>query len=81
MVENPTNLYFQAAIDKKRRGARKKVMEMRAGGGSAGGTLHSASSSIVGSQVETFFICLFFKARLAKMKSRELHGFWKLEFC
>ncbi|VDK68828.1 unnamed protein product [Litomosoides sigmodontis] len=36
------------AMDKKRRGARKKVMEMRANAG--GGTLHSAGSSIVGSQ-------------------------------
>ncbi|CAG9531398.1 unnamed protein product [Cercopithifilaria johnstoni] len=36
------------AMDKKRRGARKKVMEMRAGAG--GSTLHSAGSSIVGSQ-------------------------------
>ncbi|VIO96853.1 Uncharacterized protein BM_BM5392 [Brugia malayi] len=38
----------KVAMDKKRRGARKKVMEMRAGAG--GGTLHSAGSSIVGSQ-------------------------------
>ncbi|MCP9261154.1 Foxo protein [Dirofilaria immitis] len=38
----------KVAMDKKRRGARKKVMEMRANGG--GGTLHSAGSSIVGSQ-------------------------------
>ncbi|KAL3998067.1 Fork head domain family protein [Acanthocheilonema viteae] len=36
------------AMDKKRRGARKKVMEMSAGAG--GGTLLSAGSSIVGSQ-------------------------------
>lgn len=39
-------------MDKKRRGARKKVMEMRASSG--GGTLHSAGSSIVGSQVLLF---------------------------
>uniref|UniRef100_A0A1I7VYM3 Forkhead box protein O n=1 Tax=Loa loa TaxID=7209 RepID=A0A1I7VYM3_LOALO len=38
----------KVAMDKKRRGARKKVMEMRAGAG--GGTLHSAGNSIVGSQ-------------------------------
>uniref|UniRef100_A0A915PTT7 Fork-head domain-containing protein n=1 Tax=Setaria digitata TaxID=48799 RepID=A0A915PTT7_9BILA len=37
----------KVAMDKKRRGARKKVMEMRAGGGT---TLHSAGSSIVSSQ-------------------------------
>uniref|UniRef100_F1KR30 Forkhead box protein O n=1 Tax=Ascaris suum TaxID=6253 RepID=F1KR30_ASCSU len=35
----------KAAMEKKRRGARKKAMEMR-----AAGTLHSASSSVVGSQ-------------------------------
>ncbi|KHN81281.1 Forkhead box protein O [Toxocara canis] len=35
----------KAAIEKKRRGARKKAMEMR-----AAGALHSASSSVVGSQ-------------------------------
>lgn len=39
-------------MDKKRRGARKKVMEMRAGAGGSG--LHSAGSSIVGSQVSLF---------------------------
>lgn len=39
-------------MDKKRRGARKKVMEMRTGAG--GGTLHSAGSSIVGSQVLSY---------------------------
>ncbi|VDK79233.1 unnamed protein product [Onchocerca ochengi] len=38
----------KVAMDKKRRGARKKVMEMRANAG--GGTLHSAGSSIVSSQ-------------------------------
>nr|AVV64035.1 daf-16 [Anisakis simplex] len=40
-LENTT----KAAIEKKRRGARKKAMELR-----AAGTLHSASSSVVGSQ-------------------------------
>lgn len=45
----------KAAMEKKRRGARKKVLEMR-----AGGALHSASSSVVGSQ--------------ASIISRELYG-------
>uniref|UniRef100_A0A0R3RXA3 Forkhead box protein O n=1 Tax=Elaeophora elaphi TaxID=1147741 RepID=A0A0R3RXA3_9BILA len=55
------------AMDKKRRGARKKVMEMRACTG--GGTLHSAGSSIVGSQVP-----LLFRKYEASVLSRELYA-------
>ena len=66
------NWTFQAQLDRKRRGARKKVMEMRAAG-------HSGVNSLAGSQVNITIILFVAKLMLQFLRcSKAIANFMSL---